>query len=124
MAKKHHDKPGLPADKFLPVVIDSAANRAEVEGAERIVIFTLDGVDYSMAKVERADLALKYIELGEDNTGEAATYLLEQTIGADAIEALANTVGLKSAQFDGVMTRVQAIALPKARSPREGAGKR
>lgn len=125
MAKKtHNDKPERPADKFVPVAIDTAANRADVDNAERIVIFSIDGVDYDMPKVERADLALKYIELGEENASEAATYLLEQTIGHDAVAALGAVIGLKGAQFEGVMARVQAIALPKAHSSRKGAARR
>jgi hypothetical protein len=121
---KHNDKPALPADKFIPVAIDTAANRADVDNAERIVIFTIDGVEYDMPKVERADLALKYIELGEENASEAATYLLEQTIGPDAVSVLASVVGLKGSQFEGVMTRVQAIALPKARTSRKDGARR
>lgn len=113
MAKK--DKPELPADKFLPVVIDSEASAKKVAEAERIVIFSIDGVDYDMPKVQRADIALMFVKLGEENASEAATFLLNETIGPEGTDALANVVGLDTKEFDGVMTRVQAIALPKGR---------
>jgi hypothetical protein len=121
MAKK--DKPDLPADKFLPVVIDSKASAQRVADAERVVIFSIDGVDYDMPKVQRADIALMFVKLGEENASDAAMYLLKETIGAEGAEALSNVVGLDTKEFDGVMTRVQAIALPKGRGAGSAARK-
>lgn len=122
MAKKNHrtsgDKPATPTDKFLPIAIDTAANVHDIETAERVVIFSVDGVDYDMPKVERAELAVKFMQLQEEDADDAAQYLLLETIGQAGVDALAGVRGLKSAQFEGVMTRIQAIALPKGKRPK------
>lgn len=111
--KTNGDKP----DKLLPVTIDSAENARRVDEAEQIEIFSIDGTAYTMAKAERSDIALTYLEYvdaGEDD--RAAYYLLTETLGEDAYAALKGVRGLTGKQFDGVLTRVQSIALPKARS--------
>lgn len=115
-AARTSDKPD--AAPLLPVVIDTAQARSRLEEAPRVPIFELDGKVYDMAGAERADVALAYLDMvnaGDDDA--AAFYLLTETLGAEAYEALKGVVGLSGKEFEGVVKRVQRIALPKGKRP-------
>lgn len=115
--KQYRDRGTDTPDAPTTVVrIDSAAQAAKVEAAATVDVFELDGTTYSMPRVERADVALRYLEISNDEGEDAAAhYLITETLGADALAALAGVVGLESKQFDAVMKTVRRIALPKDR---------
>lgn len=110
-------KSDKPDARFLPVVIDSKASAARVEEAEQIGIFEIDGTTYSMPNVVRAELALEYLAITNDEGDDkAAHWLLTETLGEDAYKALRSVKGLEGDTFDGIMTRVRKVALPKDKS--------
>lgn len=103
---------------FLPIVIDSAESAKAVDEAERVAVFSVDGVEYTMSSAPRADIALTYLEMSEGGDAEgAAYYLLTETLGLEAYAALKGVKGLSDKQFEGVQMRVQAVALPKGKAP-------
>lgn len=101
------------------VRIDSKAARQRVDEAPRVPIFEIDGTVYDVAAVERADLGLEYMgrveELGLD---AAQAWMIRTTVGDEGFEALRNTVGLSPDDWQGIMDRIQAVVVPKARSTR------
>jgi hypothetical protein len=102
-----------------PIVIDTAANAKRVAEAKRVGIFEIDGVAYTMPAVVRAEIALEYLALmdGDAEGNEAAHYLFVECLGLDAYNALKSVKGLTEDQFEGILTRIRAIALPKGKSP-------
>ena len=101
-----------------PIRIDSAKRAEKVESAKRVAIFELDGVTYDMPAAQRADIALTYLQMNEEEgEDKAAYYLLTETLGAGAYAALRGVKGLTDDDFEGVLTRVRAIALPKGQQP-------
>ena len=102
-----------------PIAIDSAANAKRVAEAKRVGIFSIDGTEYTMPAVVRAEIALEYLRLmdADPDGNEAAYYLFTSTLGADAYAALTAVEGLTEDQFEGVLTRIRAVALPKGQTP-------
>lgn len=101
-----------------PISINSEKAAAKLESARRVAIFELDDVVYDMPAVPRADIALTYLDLmngeGED---AAAYYLITECLGIEAFQKLRAVKGLSDDDFDGIMTRVRAVALPKVKAP-------
>lgn len=121
-AARNGDKPsGLP-DTFVPVKIDTAQAKARVAEAEQVPIFEVDGQVFTMPKVARAELGIEYLSRADrgDENG-AAWYLLNETLGKDAVNALRKIEGLSDKEFDGIMLRVQKIAMPEGRKRPKGA---
>lgn len=115
----YSDTPDLPASKMVPIRLDSAQAAARVDEAERIPIFELDGTTYSIPAAERADVAIEYLARSErDGDDVAAWYLLNETLGAEAVKALRGVKGLEASEFDGIMTRVRKVVMPKSRRPK------
>jgi hypothetical protein len=106
-----------------PIRLDSERSAEKLANAKRVEIFELDGITYSMPAAPRAEVALEYLDLmngqGED---AAAYYLITECLGVDAFRALKAVKGLTDEDFDGIMTRVRAVALPKATAPSTPSG--
>lgn len=101
-----------------PIVIDSQARADKLANAKRVGIFELDGITYDMPAAERAEVGLTYLEMVNDGDDEgAAYYLITETLGRGAYEALKSVPGLTNDDFEGILLRVQAIALPKGKAP-------
>lgn len=101
-----------------PISLNSAKAAEKVDNAKRVAIFELDGIVYDMPAAARADVALTYLDLMHDEGEDAAAYyLLTECLGIDAFHALKGVRGLDDEDFDGIMTRVRAVALPKATTP-------
>lgn len=101
------------------IEIDSAASQKRVDEAKRIPIFSIDGQVYDVAGVERADIGLEYIgRVIEDGEDAASAYLIVETMGEDAFQALRNVVGLEPEKWRGVMDKIQKVVTPKARGNR------
>lgn len=114
MAKS--DKPDA---RFLPIIIDTKASAARVDDAERVAIFEIDGVTYDMPLVVRAELGLDYLAIGqEEGEDKAAYWLITETLGKEAFTALRSVKGLEGDAFEGIMTRIRTVALPKDPTPK------
>jgi hypothetical protein len=102
-----------------PIVIDSAASAKRVDEAKPVGIFEIDGVAYTMPAVVRAEIALEYLALmdADPEGNEAAYYLFVECLGRPAYDALKAVKGLTEDQFEGILTRIRAIALPKGKTP-------
>lgn len=101
-----------------PIVIDTAANIERVAKAKRVGIFEIDGVTYDMPAAARAEIALEYLDLLDQGDEDGASfYLISEALGRDAYVALKSVKGLTDEQFEGILVRVQAIALPKGTQP-------
>lgn len=101
-----------------PVSISTEKAQAKLDNAKRVAIFELDGVTYDMPAAPRADVALEYLDLMNDSGEDAAAYyLITECLGVAAFRALKAVKGLSDEDFDGIMTRVRAVALPKAKAP-------
>lgn len=107
-----------PGGFAVPISINSEKAAAKLDNAKRVAIFELDGKVYDMPAVPRADLALTYLDLmHESGEDEAARYLIVESLGLDAFKALGAVKGLSDDDFEGIMTRVRAVALPKGSVP-------
>ena len=102
-----------------PIRIDSKAAKKRIDDAELVPIFELDGVTYSIPKLERADLSLEYMGRVEEIGLDAAqAWMIRTTIGEAGFEALRGTEGLSPDDWRGVMENIQAVVNPKARTTR------
>ena len=101
-----------------PISIDTAKRAEKVDNAKRVAIFELDDVVYDIPAAERADIALTYLEMIDQGDEEgAAYYLLTETLGTEAYRALKSVKGLTNEDFEGILLRVRAVALPKGKTP-------
>jgi hypothetical protein len=82
-----------------PIVITSDASLL----TERVDVFSIDGVMYSMPKVINAAIALRAVEIIEQG-GDLAVipFMFRETIGPDGYEALKNCVSLKPSDLQAV----------------------
>lgn len=109
MPTKPKTKPE-PADPTepAPVVLSTKSDVDE----SRKVLFSIDGVDYTIPARPRPNLALKFMwqtkTLGED---EAGINLLIAMLGEEGFEALSNYEQLTTEQFVQVMTIAQDVAM-------------
>lgn len=100
MAKAQNVQKAKPA----PVVIttDTEANE------ERLPVFSIDGVEYTMPAEVPASMALRVLDtirrLGQE---AAVSYLLEEVLGPEAYQALLNCRTLKPEQLKAVVAVVQ-----------------
>lgn len=96
-------------------------NEAEdVEPVERIDVFSLDGVTYSIPAQQNASFALRYLQyVKEHGEDAAAAYLMELMLGEEGYAALASYENLTDTQLLTVFqacleTALGAMAGPKA----------
>lgn len=111
--RKKADEPTVP---LSPVIIDKAAAQQRYDEAERVGIFEVEGVTYSVPLVERAELGLEYMaQLDKKGEELAAWWLINEGMGKDAVKALRSVKGLGTVELDSIMTRLRAIITPAAR---------
>jgi hypothetical protein len=85
---------------------------ASAEGANYVTLFSIDEVEYRVPDKVRANLQLKYLKkLREMSEAAAAGWLLEEMLGADAYDALADYEDLTEENFDAIMKAVEKIVL-------------
>lgn len=122
MTKQYRDRGSDTPDAPSRVVkIDTAESEAAFDAAERVDIFEIDGKVYSMPKIVRAEIGLNYLRiLRARGVDEATAYLMEETLGKEALTALSNVKGLTEKQFEAVQKSIRRYALPKDRG-RKGA---
>ena len=99
--------------------IDSAQTAKDLDDAERVDIFEVDGKTYSVAKVARADLGLEYLDRVEnDGPDVAQAWLIRTTVGVEGFDALRKVKGLTQEHWDAIQERIRDIVNPKARGSR------
>lgn len=101
-----------------PISINTEKAQAKLDTAKRVAIFELDGVVYDMPGAPRADVALTYLDtLNNEGEESASYYLITECLGLPAYKALMAVKGLSDDDLDGIVTRLRAVALPKAKTP-------
>jgi len=79
---------------------------------ERVPLFYIDDVEYSMPAKIPGNVALKYLrKIRTDGVEVAGAWLLEEVIGTEAYEALMNYDGLTIEQLNQVIAIVERHAL-------------
>jgi hypothetical protein len=96
------------ASSELPEII--SLRSAPEDEAERIDLFRIDGVVYTMSVRPRANVSLKYAWIAREKGMEAAaSYALEALIGDDGYQALMNFSGLAPEDLDQIVSAASKI---------------
>lgn len=91
----------------------------ELAFVERVPVFELDGRGYTIEKMPRLDIALSYLRIARKHGDNAAiAYLLEESLGESAFEALSNHKGLKPEEFSQIYAIVQRHVLGGLEAPK------
>lgn len=100
-------------EEMKPVVIGQ--NKAP---EERIPLFIIDGVEYTVPKRPRPNVGLKFMRvLKAEGQEVAAAGLLEDMLGAEGFKALSECEELTEEDFEQVMNLVQKLALGNKEAP-------
>jgi hypothetical protein len=92
-------------------VIELPATTPEVIG-DTVVLFKLDGREYSVPAEPRAAVALRYLRnVRRKSTDYAAATLLEELLGVDGFDALCEYDQLKPDQFKQIMAAAQKLTM-------------
>lgn len=103
---------------FQPLVLRTLTEE-ERGPEERVVLFTLDGVDYTIPKRFPVRLGLKIIRtMRRSGHDIAAAELLEEAIGTEAYDALVSYPDLKQEHIARLFEIVQALALGAVEDPK------
>src|SRR5690606_34621996 len=79
---------------------------------ERVVLFIIDDVEYTVPKRPRPNIGLKYMRVLRDQGQEIAIAgLLEDMLGKEGYIALTECEYLTNEDFEAVMNLVQKLAL-------------
>lgn len=91
----------------------------ELAFVERVPVFELDGRGYTIEKLPRLDIALSYLRIARKHGDNAAiAYLLEESLGESAFEALSTHKGLKPEEFSQIYAIVQRHVLGGLEAPK------
>jgi len=86
---------------------------------ETVVLFSIDGVDYTIPKKPRVNIALRYLKMAREEGPEAAQgYLLEALVGEEAYEALMNFDDLDSETLGAIAEAAQKLTLGGLEAPK------
>jgi len=109
----------VPLEGFQPIRIVTPETPPEVEMVE---VFSIDDRPYCVPKDVSPSVALRFMKLARQTGTEIAMgALLEEMLGEEAYDALANCPHVTKEQFADVMTLIRehalgAVEAPKARS--------
>lgn len=123
--KPHNDKPAPPPRPFDVPTIDDAEWDADLAVAARVPLFNITKKDpetgervtttYSMPAREDGALWLRFLGLARRIGDElAASWLLEEVIGAEAHNELSKQRGVKSSTIQAISMRVVQVIAGKA----------
>jgi hypothetical protein len=106
------------AEGITPLVLTSTPD-TEREPEERVVLFSIDGVDYDVPKVIPPALGLRVIRTARwRSEDQAAVELLIEVIGDEAFEALTSFRDLKSEHIAHVFGAVRKLAMGAVEAPK------
>lgn len=98
----------------VPEPIDFDARRNDEEVEERVVIFHLNGTDYSVPKKPRINLGLKFsYERRAFGTDVAVSSLLRAMLGDEGFDALMGYDGLTEDDLEAITTICSRAAMGK-----------
>ncbi len=96
------------ADNRIVLPASTAAALSE----DQVVLFELDGREYTVPAQPRAVVALRYLRaVRKGGTEAGAAQLLTDLIGQDGFDALCDYEDLKPAQLKAIMEAAQKLAL-------------
>lgn len=105
--------------------LDSKAAKAAKEAAERIPIFSIDEVEYTIPKVVDGAAVLRYLDAAAERGFEAAVAdLLRELVGDEGYEALVSFEGLKPDELAQVFDDVERYALSQVEKSMQGKSRR
>lgn len=85
---------------------------------ERVPLFVIDGVTYTIPKKPRPNIGLKYMRvLKKEGQEIAIAGLLEDMLGEDGYAALTECEDLTEEEFQAVMDLVSKLALGDKETP-------
>lgn len=108
------------ADKKMPEALKLVTTPEEERvDPGSVLIFELDGVEYRIPNKARPSLGYGYMRrIRKDGAVAAEAWMLEKSLGEDALEALENYDDLTDAEDKRIKERVQAIILGGAELPK------
>jgi hypothetical protein len=117
MGKKKNSTAPAPKAPTPGIVVLTTSDEA-VEH-ERVPIFEIDGVTYSVERKPRVGVSLGYLRrLGTDGSDAAIGYLLENMIGTAGMKALEEYEELTKEQLQDVIARVKHYAMGGLEDPK------
>ena len=103
------------SNDITPVVVGKNKGKGE-----RVALFIIDDVEYTVLKKPRPNIGLKYMRVLKEQGQEIAIAgLLEDMLGREGYVALTECEDLTEEEFEAVMALVQKLAL----GDREATGK-
>ncbi len=91
---------------------DTSGTPEAEEGAETLVLFSLNGRDYTVPKRVGPNVALRYLrDIRRHGQEHAIAGLMEALLGAEAMDALADYDDLTEEDLESVMKAVQTHVL-------------
>ncbi|ANZ35256.1 hypothetical protein BBK82_03375 [Lentzea guizhouensis] len=107
----------MPLDGFEPIRMVTPAEPAPVEMVE---IFSIDDKSYCVPKDVSPSVSLRFMRLARQEGMEIAMAgLLEEMLGTEAYDALANYPHLTKEQFADVMDLLRRQAMGAVEAPKE-----
>lgn len=103
-----------------PIVITTKKTKGKAAARKRAVVFSIDGTDYTAPETFTAAEALRFIELAETRSPDAANIaLLQFALGLDGYRAMLECEAMTAEDLAGIITAVRtrllgAMELPKA----------
>ena len=105
--------------------LDSKTAKEKKAAGERIPIFEIDSVEYTIPKVVDAAAVLRYLDAAAERGFEAAVAdLLRELVGDEGYEALVNFEGLEPEQLSEVFDMVEQYALSQVEKSMQGKSRR
>lgn len=87
---------------------------------QRIVLFSIDGVEYSIPRRPRMNISLQFMHLTRSQGDSAAMdYLLEKLLGEDGYKALREYDDLEPADFQKITAIASQVTLGSLEVPKE-----
>jgi hypothetical protein len=106
----------VPLDGFEPIRIVTPETPPEIEMVE---VFSIDGEPYCVPKDVSPSVALRFMKLARQTGTEIAMgALIEEMLGEEAYDALANCPHVTKEQFRDVMTLIREHAMGAVEAPK------
>lgn len=100
-------------------VIELTSGTSRPEDEERVVLFKLDGEEYTIPRKPKTNVALRYLKMARTGNADAAAgWLLEELLGEEGFEALMNFDDLTQEQLRSVMTLAAEVTMGDRQVPK------
>lgn len=89
------------------------------EDVEQVVLFSIDGKEYTIPNKPRLNVALKTLKIARESGEEAAmAFMMEKAIGEEAFEALTDYDDLDVDTFKAIISAAQKVVFGGLESPK------